>query len=378
MPTEEMGEPLKRPQRLDSLTSLRYVAALLVLLYHMSTVFWRHGVLSTSFANGFVGVTFFFLLSGFVLTWSRRPETTRSTFYAHRFARVWPLHAATWIAMLVILGTESHLPHVGPAASNLFLIHDWIPLPKYYISVNNPSWTLSCELVFYLSFPFIITRLTGRTSRWLWNFTVALGASTILLGLAVYGVGQASGHADASVLVAHFFPALRIGQFVLGMALALLIERGWRCPVSVWPSLLFAAIPFVAAAVISGRRGGSLVVMDAVTLPGLWLVIASFASAELGYKRLRAVTNRRAVQLGQWSFGLYLLQYPILDALADLGVHPQMDLPDVVLGVLGITVISAIVFNLFERPVERILRQRLTPGSAPSVTTSVTPVSSGA
>src|SRR5262245_62142748 len=90
-PGETGAPPVSRAVRLprvESLTGLRWWAAFFVFCHHMTNLaplpiydFLKYG---TS------GVTFFFVLSGFVLTWSARPGTKIRTFYRRRFARIFP------------------------------------------------------------------------------------------------------------------------------------------------------------------------------------------------------------------------------------------------------------------------------------------------
>ena len=89
------------PSRLDSLTGLRFFAAEMVVIHHFSNFatlpfLWRYQ------GFGATGVTFFFVLSGFVLTWSFRPADTPGRFYWRRFARIWPLHAVTTLLALPV------------------------------------------------------------------------------------------------------------------------------------------------------------------------------------------------------------------------------------------------------------------------------------
>ena len=91
---------------LDSLTILRGPAALFVFFYHTR---WAHVVPSASV--GYVGVALFFVLSGFVLTWSYKPADGAKKFYLRRFARVYPLHLFFFALALAILvlTQEAHL-----------------------------------------------------------------------------------------------------------------------------------------------------------------------------------------------------------------------------------------------------------------------------
>lgn len=78
-----------RPPRLDSLTGLRWWAAFGVFLHHMTNL--APLPVHAALALGNYGVMFFFVLSGFVLTWSAQAVST-STFYWRRFARIYPAH----------------------------------------------------------------------------------------------------------------------------------------------------------------------------------------------------------------------------------------------------------------------------------------------
>ena len=99
------AEQLRRPT-LHTLTALRWPAAFAVFAFHVAPFF-----LGTSLQTPIVyltsagpaGVSFFFVLSGFVLTWSRRTGDRRRDFYRRRFARIYPLHLVTWGAAGALL-----------------------------------------------------------------------------------------------------------------------------------------------------------------------------------------------------------------------------------------------------------------------------------
>ena len=91
---------------LPSLSGLRFGAVLLVFGFHLyaADIFTSgsvHTLLGWVFGPGAGGLSLFFVLSGFVLTWSARPDDTAPQFWWRRFVRIYPTHAATSVAVLI-------------------------------------------------------------------------------------------------------------------------------------------------------------------------------------------------------------------------------------------------------------------------------------
>src|SRR5947209_7954479 len=121
LPSAAMPPPL--PRDLPSLTSLRALAALMVFVFHL--VRWQVVALPGAGA-GETGVAFFFVLSGFVLTWGHAGRLEARRFHVRRFARVWPSHAVMWAVALTVAVTAEAV--TWPAAVvNLLLLQGWIP-----------------------------------------------------------------------------------------------------------------------------------------------------------------------------------------------------------------------------------------------------------
>ena len=96
-------------------------------------------------------MSFFFVLSGFILVYVYPSLDTFSDirrFWVARFARLWPVHFAAFLLLVVLL-------HKGLSLSallNLAMINSWIPFIPYYMSYNWVSWAIATEFAFYLSF----------------------------------------------------------------------------------------------------------------------------------------------------------------------------------------------------------------------------------
>ncbi|WP_333850829.1 acyltransferase family protein [Epilithonimonas sp.] len=140
------------------LTSLRFFFAFCVFLSHIpfskddsSSYLYNH-----IFSEGFLGVSFFFILSGFILALNYRnkfknKEITLKKFYIARFARIYPLHFFTLLASIPVMFNS-----IKVLIFNIFLLQSYVPNPKYYFSYNAPSWSISDEMFFYTLFPLLI------------------------------------------------------------------------------------------------------------------------------------------------------------------------------------------------------------------------------
>ena len=151
--------------KLNCLTSLRVFAAMLIVIHHCVP---KEHLLKVPVLRGMCldhGVSFFFVLSGFILTYvyhGMQPTGYRDFFVA-RFARLWPAHIAT-LALGFILGSYS--PGNGVyLALNAAMLQSWWPVSPCYFSYNALSWSISTEFAFYLAFPFLI-----RNFRSTWHY----------------------------------------------------------------------------------------------------------------------------------------------------------------------------------------------------------------
>ncbi|MBC7415492.1 MAG: acyltransferase [Herminiimonas sp.] len=205
----------KKP--LPALTSLRFAAALAIMVHHCNGVFWKAAELGPLD----VGVSFFFVLSGFILTYVYRDiEPTRARFagfYRARLARIWPLHLSCLLMTIVLIAVPEPFD-LRVLAANALLLHAWIPLDRYFFSYNYVSWTISTELFFYLIFPFMMV----HARRWL-NRTLLLAAVTVVaLALTSYWAHllpweTTHDHLSSTGLL-YTNPLARVGEFLFGIA----------------------------------------------------------------------------------------------------------------------------------------------------------------
>lgn len=197
------------------LTSLRFIFALMVFgahCYVIDSFFDAH-----FFKEGFVGVSFFFVLSGFIISYNyqrklQEKQTSRRTFWVARIARVYPLH---WLTLFVAALLGNYVTATNGwdwfkhFLASLTLTNAYIPQADYFFSFNSPSWSLCCEQLFYFCFPFLVP-LAKSYKRLLGVW----GVSVVLLLTGMYFTPE-----EAIKGYWYVNPITRLPDFLVGMLL---------------------------------------------------------------------------------------------------------------------------------------------------------------
>lgn len=306
------------------LTSLRFFAALMVVAHH----YW-------GFQAGYAGVSFFYVLSGYVLTLNYRGEVDswhqRLEFWWKRVARIYPLHLLT-ILMAVPLGV-SHIS--GPL--NLMLLHSWVPVRWVYFSLNVQSWSISNEAFFYACFPTLLAVLSvapvKRVTAWAATFLLLAGSVALL---APQPLMVAPTH-----FLFYIFPLTRLIEFAAGMALALRPARRWKLGGEIAALGLMGAGVALAYAELPGSLSASVIFW-----PASVALVRVFSASQGPLGRL--LSHPSLVLLGEASFALYMVHYPLL----------QYRFAPAWLTAVAAVGLSLLLHRYFEKPVQKWLLTR--------------------
>ncbi|GAA1395379.1 acyltransferase [Kitasatospora putterlickiae] len=364
-PTAGSGRNLSR---LPSLTGMRWIAALLVFLTHVSVAKPFDTPALNDFMSdylsraGFLGVGFFFVLSGFVLTWSAREGDRPSDFYRRRLFKLYPNHAVTWLVGLLLMARAGAELTTAGTVPSLLLVQSWIPSLEVIGGTNGPSWSLACEVLFYLSFPVImpLVRRIRPERLWLWVgvMTAALFALPLIAQLL-------PGSPDSPwqplsfwrYWFVYFLPAARLPEFVLGILLARIVRSGRWVAVG-WPvAALLTAAGYALMITLPDAWG-----MAAPTALPVGLLIAAVAAKDAAGVGT-PFAGRTMVWLGEVSFAFYMvhflvIQYGPLGLAATGSAGANTWSTPGALGVMGITLALSIgfgwaLYRLVEVPVMR-------------------------
>ena len=213
---------------LPALTGVRFFAAFYVVLFHglpwLRQRFLLPGALQIFLGNGYLAVTLFFILSGFILAYTYDGQidgnTNRLHFWEARFARIYPVY---FLSLVLAFWFERGLSF-GTRTVVLLMVQTWNPrTPELTGAWNYPAWTLSVEAFFYLCFPFLLPWMSRRSCRTLFWIMGLMLAICVAVHTPIQGLGDLDCSSPLANIVP--LPLLRIPEFLLGMAIGLKLLR---------------------------------------------------------------------------------------------------------------------------------------------------------
>jgi peptidoglycan/LPS O-acetylase OafA/YrhL len=312
-----------RRANLPALTSLRFFAAVIVVLAHLESGGVPLLAVNGGAAAGYHAVTFFFVLSGFILVYvysgPREGEglsVAPQVFLAARFARIGPAYYLGLALMLPLFLYRSFVLDLVPPESSVaalllapVLMQAWYPPAA--LAWNGPAWSLSVEVAFYLLFPFLL-RQSNRITRYRF-LALAIGA--------VVATGLARRLYSEEITYAH--PLFHLAWFVFGMALGRVYLFGPALP----------------------RRAREMLSLVSGPLSARWLVL-----------------------LGEASFSIYILHTGLIFWLhwilrEAFGLVPAGN-ADFALTFGFVIGVSLLVYRFYEKPMRGLVLERALDGPA--------------
>ncbi|HEY6643330.1 acyltransferase [Povalibacter sp.] len=373
----DAGTYVQKKAGLDGLTIARFFAAICVVIYHF---YDRSQAPSPLLANLFSGgfFPFFFILSGFLLTYVARPNQTLRDFWVKRLARVYPVYVLAWIGTGLFLflwmpTLTAFLRTLGfYGLPTLIFAQSWIP--KAAVGWNWPAWSMAAEIFFWLTFPWAY-RLIARSRR-----LVVLLAVFVIVNAFIY-VARAELTAARALMLEGtlletpwsryiaYFPPTFLVQFLMGIALAFLFMRHGSMP-RIWRCVAIAATGFVL--VLPAKIAG--VASDAYLGLCYCALIYAIASMRVPASALTGML----VTLGKTSYSLFILQGPVWTLYwycqGENGGHRPFSqlLPYLAL----LIVIALLTYRYIETPASDWIRKRFgapRPAALPLKATATSP-----
>lgn len=376
LPATQTAKPsvpvFARKPQLPALTGIRTLLALAIVGFHFTPP--HMGVLYPFIDNGYVFVSVFFLISGYVLTYNygdRGRNLNKRDFWMARVSRLYPVYLLVLFISIPMLRDEwyarSHAEFWRGVVMTPFLFQGFSPsLATFW---NTVAWTLSCEAVLYVAFPWLIRMPWPKTPGKLIALLLGLWA----LGLMphtlylILNPDHLAGHVDRYtstewVRFLKFTPLPYLGTFLSGVTLA---KVHYALPLSSRQRLALSAASIAAVCVFFY----GFVSRTPYLLMHGGLLTPLFAVLVLGLSGPHWITScfawRPLLLVGESSYCLYLIHFNLYQLLHRSGVLGWLHLTAFDPWVSYVIMVAAAVavFKWYENPVRRAILRRFPPAS---------------
>jgi peptidoglycan/LPS O-acetylase OafA/YrhL len=331
---------------------------------------------------GFIGVSLFFVLSGFVLAYNyiSKPIDKRK-FWVARFARVYPAYLLALLIGLLTYGEIAQNQTPSWTALQLLLegglLHSWFPWTA--CGINCPGWSVAVEAFFYAVFPFVAVmalKVLGKltptkavvTIVLLWVVAMIAPMASLLFVPDFLATKVYSLLFDALI----YNPLLNAPQFLMGMCAGMLFvqktaahkETSQPMPSRSFVLATVAGLASLAVLMLAEPEHSvfTLLLRMGVLSPIFALLIYALAHGQGLIVKLLSLPP--LVLLGEASYGIYILDTPlnrVLKVISEAGWLPKYgSIPYGIAFLMILIAISIVSLHLIETPARKYITQRTT------------------
>ena len=346
---------------LESITILRGLAAVGIMIFHVRIFLWTgwkniwsnpdqfsifdRAVAFLSLPAPMLGecVLLFFVISGFCIHYpmAGNQKTLDLKIYAtRRIMRIYPPYfAAVCISLLAVHYFEWTSPSNEPWVMNLLLVQNYLPKINSQISSNCSLWSIATEVEFYIAYPLLLIfwRKYGPSQ------SVALFGTISIIATWLYFLGV-----KGMVFCAFTF-------YILWWSGALLAEL-YATKQLPKPSkiIVIMGIALLATGTIAQLQGAHLVMVKRFLFGGFYILLVWWLLTHKLFKPSEySLISKCLLHLGKISFSLYLIHYPLLQVCGLEWEKQFGSKPDNFLIPLAFCLITILIANVFYLIVEK-------------------------
>lgn len=338
--------------RIEQLTFTRFIAAISIVIFHYgnSSYLFNNEYISFIFKQANVGVSYFFVLSGFVMiiAYGNRKKIKFIEYIKNRLARIYPVYLLA-ILLILVINLFRNI-NVVDLLLNLLMLQSWFP--NKALTLNLPGWSLSVELFFYVTFPILLNHFYSKKSLKSISYWIILCwiISQILYYLMTNKIVNLSYYSIRDI---RYFPLLHFNEFLIGNLAGLYFIKKFKnktnnftIPILGTFILLIALLKFPTG--LNYHNG----FLSIVFAPMIILISLS------NDKFTKLISKNIFIFLGEISFGIYILQVPVWLFFSDyrmdkyFGLNKENDFTEsFMIRTIILITLSAFSYLYFEKPI---------------------------
>lgn len=337
--------------KIGQITFTRFVAAMAIVISHFNKDLFLYKIryISDIFLRANVGVSYFFILSGFIMivAYHQKASINYRDYYRNRLARIYPLYV---LGLLLYLLTKYSDFSIAKCLLYLLGIQSWIPGKA--LVLNFPGWSISVEFLFYLLFPWLYNYFYSKGNKSIWIIAILIWSGTqFFTNLYVNSLAYKGPH-TMSHEFSHYFPLWHINEFLIGnLAGLFFVKNRKEKNHDIAVTLIFAGILLSLILIPLNFHNGLMAVLF---VPLIYLI-----SCNSGI--LTKIFSLKPLEfLGEISYAIYIVHIPVLYILRSvLWDYFQVYESNTVflVYILVLMVVSAIFYWFIEKPCRDYLKK---------------------
>lgn len=340
---------------IKQLAFTRFIAAIAVVFFHYGTALSQpiQDLFLVFIKKGYVFVNYFFVLSGFVMiiAYSKMERINFVSFLQNRLARIYPIYLLS--LLFIILIYFENKANFQDIFWNVLMVQTWIPAKA--LTLNFPSWSLSVELFFYVVFPCLFNTIYKKFSL---QFSLVFAFSIWVISQIIYVFLWKSTTTSWFVYSFedyNYLPLLHLNSFIIGNVTGL-IYLNWKSAPNNINVKLIGLIFFIYICLqyeLPIHNG----LLSAFFAYGIYLFSKSTSFVTQFFSK------NIFFLLGEISFGVYILQYPIFTIATSFRVAKYFNLDlqkDVdlifLIKVIILLAVAVLSYYFIENPLRKLIR----------------------
>lgn len=337
--------------KIRQITFTRFLAAIAIVISHFNKDLFLYKIdyISNIFLKANVGVSYFFILSGFIMivAYHRKDKIEYFDYYRNRLARIYPLYV---LGLLLYLVTRYSDFSIYKGLLYLLGFQSWIPGEAMIL--NFPGWSISVEFLFYLLFPLLYNYFYSKGNKSIWIVTIIIWITTqafsSIYSESFYYKGP---HTESHELL-YYFPLMHINEFLVGNLAGLYFiknpeQKNYDVPVVIIFGLILWSLIFTSFFYHNGLMAVLFIPLIILISRNNGILSKLFSLQPLEY-------------LGEASYAIYITHIPVLYILREVLKQGKYNFSiDLVFGIyIGVLIITCIFFyQCIEKPLRDYLKR---------------------